>query len=349
MQTVSRFESNLLRLLHYFLGREPAERALPLLEDRRPGPPCLSRAAVRLVQDALGKGCVHQLARRGGWRQDRFLRGDRVAEGRLWERSPPAELGLTFSQNAMAFLVWITAHQPGDDGLPPGEWTVGDLLMLHFVHEGLRDSAPSLGAPDLRLRPPFVSHGLCRLAFPEDFGNAPAEASPDFDPWIASAGACVLEALQPFLAERWFQTEAGKGTITDGRKMRELGAAQERVLTPFLNAVERAGRLDLAGFLLAAAARLLGPGADASLWIGALEISGVRLADRTAAYDAALAFVRQVERLQTWDRRARTVGYLDEGYAAAQLWKADWERFEGDALADRARSIIRNLDPLRRT
>jgi hypothetical protein len=349
MQTVSRFESNLLRLLHYFLGREPAERALPLVEERRPTPSCLSRAAVRLVQDALAKGCVHQLARRGGWQRERFLRGDRVAEGRLWERTPPAELGLTFSQNALAFLLWITAHRPGDDGPPPGEWTVGDLLMLYFVHEGLRDSAPSLGAPDLRLRPPFVTHGLCRLAFPEDFGNASAEPAPDFDPWTSGPGACVLEAFQPFLADRWFQTESSKGAIADGRKMRELGAAQERVLTPFLDAVERAGRLDLARFLLAAAARLLGPGADASLWAGALETRGIRLADRTAACDAALAFVRQVERLQSWDRRARTVGYLDEGYAAAQLWKADWERIDGDALVERARAIIRQLDPLRGT
>ena len=35
MQTVTRFEANLLRLLYYFLGREPAETALALVEDRR--------------------------------------------------------------------------------------------------------------------------------------------------------------------------------------------------------------------------------------------------------------------------------------------------------------------------
>ena len=47
MQTVSRFEANLLRLLHYFLRREPPERALPLVEERRQPPPCLSRPAWR--------------------------------------------------------------------------------------------------------------------------------------------------------------------------------------------------------------------------------------------------------------------------------------------------------------
>src|SRR5947209_5453334 len=79
-----------------------------------PPPACLSRPAVRLVKDALAKGCVFLLARRGGWRVERHLRGGRVAEGRLWQRTPPAELGLTFSRHALEFLVWITAARPGD-------------------------------------------------------------------------------------------------------------------------------------------------------------------------------------------------------------------------------------------
>src|SRR5271165_6046190 len=66
MQTVSRFEANLLRLLYYFLRREPIERALPLVENRCLAPACLSKTTVRLVQDALAKGCTFELARRGG-------------------------------------------------------------------------------------------------------------------------------------------------------------------------------------------------------------------------------------------------------------------------------------------
>jgi hypothetical protein len=129
--------------------------------------------------------------------------------------------------------------------------------------------------------------------------------------------------------------------------MRDLGAAQERVLNAFLDAVEKAGRLDLARFLLRAAARLLGPYANTGMWVGGLPSAGPRLADRAATYQAALAFVRRLDRLQSWERRARTVGYFDEGYAAAQLWKADWERHDGDALCERARGLVRQLDPLR--
>src|SRR5690348_17516341 len=80
MQSVSRFEAHLLRLLWYFLGREPSERALPLLENRCAAPACLHRNAIQLIQDALAKGCVVLLARRGGWRRERFLRGDHVVE-----------------------------------------------------------------------------------------------------------------------------------------------------------------------------------------------------------------------------------------------------------------------------
>src|SRR6516165_3925234 len=109
MQTVSRFEANLLRLLYFFLKREPFERAMPLLENRCEPPPCLQRGAVGLVQEALAKGCTFLLAQRGGWRDERFLRGERVVSGRLWERTPPEQLGLAFSERTLEFLVWITA------------------------------------------------------------------------------------------------------------------------------------------------------------------------------------------------------------------------------------------------
>src|SRR5688500_16050197 len=114
MLNVSRFEASLLRLLYYFLRREPIERALPLVEARCEPPACLSRGAVRLIQDALAKGCTFLLAQRGGWRDERHLRGERIASGRLWQRTPPADLGLTFSRRSLEFLIWITAARPGD-------------------------------------------------------------------------------------------------------------------------------------------------------------------------------------------------------------------------------------------
>lgn len=351
MQSVSRFEANLLRLLYYFLRREPPERALPLLEQRLAMPPCLSRTAVNLVQDALGKGCVFLLAQRGGWRRERHLRGEQIKEGRLWQRTDPADLALSFSRHTLEFLLWVTAARPADK---EGAWkpaaaelTLGDLLLLFFAHQGLRVAPEAVAGPQLRARPPLATHGLCWLAYPEDYAGAPEKVAPDFAPWTNGAGAAMLEAMQIDLAARWVQVESGKERVIDPAEMRALGRAQERVLTGFLDAVEAAGRLDLARFLLRAAAALLGPHAHAGMWTGALQMTSQRLADRAATYQAAVAFLRHLDRLQTWERRARTVGYFDEGYAASQLWKSDWETYEGDTLVSRARAIIQQLDPMR--
>jgi hypothetical protein len=353
MQSVSRFEANLLRLLWYFLRREPPERALPLLENRCVVPACLHRNAVILVQDALAKGCMLLLARRGGWRRERFLRGERVVEGRLWERTPPVNLGLSFSAHSMRFLIWITANRPGDTErawrVPEDKLTLGDRLLLYFAHEGLRNVAEGLGAPALRTEEPFVRHALCWLAFPEDYTAAPIGAQANFLPWTTDAGACMLEALQTELARRWIEVESNKERLTDPQAMRVLSLAQERVLTTFLDALEQAGRMDLARFLLQAGAVLLGPQAHAGMWTARLNFTGQRVADRAATYQAATIFLRTLDRLQTWERRARGVGYFDEGYAASQLWKADWEQVQGDRLVERARAIVQQLDPMRQS
>jgi hypothetical protein len=351
VQNVSRFEASLLRLLYWFLRREPVERALPLVEARCEPPPCLSRGAVRLVQEALAKGCTFLLAQRGGWRDERFLRNEKPVGGRLWHRTPPEQLGLAFSQRTLEFLMWITAARPGDKQ----PWwqpehqklTPGDLLLLFFAHEGLRETVEGLGAPVLRKRGPFMYHGLCWLAYPEDFTQVPAEAGPSFAPWIDGVGACILEALQPELVTRWVHVESGKERIEQPTAMRALGVSQDRVLDGFLSAVERKGRRDLARFLLRAAAGLLGEHAHSGMWTGALQMGGQRLADRAATYQAATAMLRHLDRLAGWTRWARSCGYFDEGYEAAQLWLSDWEQYDGDTLVRRAQTIIRNLDPMR--
>jgi hypothetical protein len=345
-KVVSRFEANLLLLLRFFLRRVPADQALPLLAWRAPRPRCLSRAAVELVQDTLAKGCPFLLARSGGWHRERHLRGSGVVEGRLWQRTPPAELALDFSGHTLRFLIWITAA-----GLPDGrdEWsapeeelTLADRLLLFYAYGAVRHNEAL--AARLRARAsPLRRHGLCRLAFPEDFLDQ--EARPDFEPWTAGLGACVLEAVQPELTTRWLDIERSKRRIADWRRMRALGQSQGRVLDAFLGALEGADRRDLARFLLRTLTGLLGDRPTAEDWTAALQVGLLRLADRLDAYRAALAVLRQVDRLRQWEQRARQVGYFDEGYAASQLWKADWEAFQGETLVERAGVIVRELEP----
>lgn len=360
MQNVSRFEANLLRLLYYFLRREPVERAVPIIEGRLDPPPCLSPGAVRLVKDALAKGTTYLLAQRGGWCDERHLRGNKPVGGRLWQRTAPGDLGLSFSGRTLEFLIWLTAARPSDKQPvwqpEHDELSLGDLVLLFFAHEGLRETADSLGAPSLRKRTPFIYHGLCWLAYPEDFTQAPADAVPRFEPWMTGVGAAVLEALQPVLLARWLHVESNKERIEKPDVMRALGNSQDRVLTAFLQACERAGRRDLARFLLRAAKQLLTNHAHVDMWTGALQMAGQRLADRAATYNAATALLRHLDRLASWARWARSQGRFDDEYPTAQFWLSDWEqgrddnpenRSDGDVLHQRAQATIRNLDPMR--
>jgi hypothetical protein len=345
MKTVSRFEANLLRILQSFLQRAPLERALPLVMEPLERPPCLSRAAVELVQDHLRKGCVWLLARTG-WRRERHLVGSQIKEGRLWERTGPQELGLTFSRNALDSLIWITAAKPDKEKNAwrpgPDQVTIGDRLLLYLAFAALHDTKAGKGLCRLDF---FHKDGLCRLAFPDEFPDIQVE--PDWDPWTSPVGSCILEALQLPLAERWFKLERGKEQISTWQRMRSLGQSQERVLIRFGEALTRAGRWDLARFLLRVLATLLGDQPNARRWLGNLDVRTLRLADRQEIYHAALALVRHLERLQEWQLQALTVGYFEEGYAASQLWKADWERFQGDELCRHAQGILHEIEPLK--
>jgi hypothetical protein len=303
---------------------------------------------VELVQDALAKGCVRLLVRRDGWRHERYLRGERPQEGRLWERTPPEELGLTFSRHTLDFLLWITAADLSDKQAgwqpSPEAFTLGDWLFLFFAYDTLR---PTGLIEVFQTQLPFTQHGLCWLAFPDDFEDNAGTAAPDMTLWTTGMGACILEALRSQLVECWLKVERDKGRLQNSRRMLALGQAQDKILNAFLDAIDAGGRRDLARFLLQVLARLLAGAPTADDWVGNLELKNLRLADRTQIYRAALVVLRYLDRLQQWERQARTVGYFDDGYAASQLWKADWEHWEGDTLHTRAQAIIRELEPLR--
>jgi hypothetical protein len=343
MRSVSRFEANLLGILQCLLQYAPRQRALPLIGRLRP-PPCLSRAAVELIEDHLSKGSVQLLAQTG-WRRERHLRDSQLREGRLWERTPPEELGLSFTGHTVEFLIWVTAGAPLDE---KARWKPtardldsGDRLLLYWALQALRGTDV---IKNLRQHRCFAGDGLCRLAFPEEF--VLADALPDWTPWTTGVGSHILEALQLPLSERWLQLESEKEAVGDWKRMRDLGRSQERALRSFGDAVAAAGRRDLARFLLRTLSQLLQDKPPAGRWIGNLDVRTLRLADRLDTYRAALALVRHSEALQQWERQARLVSYFDEDYAASQLWKSDWERFAGEDMCDHARRILAEIEPL---
>src|SRR5262249_20324762 len=114
----------------------------------------------------------------------------------------------------------------------------------------------------------------------------------------------------------------------------------------YLVALAQAGRRDLARCFLETARRVLQDQPTARQWIGKLDVSKERLADRRGLYHDALEVVHQLERLREGQHHAVAVGYFDEDYQASQLWKADWERYGGEELCQRADAIVREVEPL---
>lgn len=324
MKAVSRFEANLLYVLRYFLRRAPAAQAQPMIAKPLDVPPCLSRPAVELVQDTLAKGTMLLLAHARGWRRERFLRNGSVVEGRLWQRTKPEELGLTFTRHSLRFLIWITSTEmPAKPKTQPRaeDLAVGDWLLLYYAFATLRTTALAEGLAKLTW---FSRNALCRLAFPGDFAEAAAETMPSFAPWTTGVGAAILEALQGELRDAWIDLEYAKPQTSAWRIVRGIGLAQEQVLESFLTAIDDAERRDLARFLLQAIGVILGSSDRPFGWIDDLDLGRERLTDRAETYRAILALPRQMERFRRWTEQSRSVGYFDEGYRAAQFWLAEW-------------------------
>jgi hypothetical protein len=298
----------------------------------------LSRAAVELIEDRLRKGVVVLLARHG-WRRERFLRDGQIATGRLWERTQPERLGLTFSRHALEFLLWImtVAAKEGKSPWKPkdAEIATGDRFLCFLAMHCLKGSEPARVLAGLEF---FQRDGLTRLAFADRIMETPNAI--DFGPWTSGVGACIFEALQGPLAERWTDIERGKDRIGDPKALKALGRSQQTVLCAFSDAVKGAGRWDLARFLLRALANALPD--QPRTW----NLEALRLAERQEVQRATLAFVRHIAILKQWEMEARAVGYFDDGYAAAQLWKADWEAVDGDHLYERAQVHLHDIEPL---
>jgi hypothetical protein len=346
-KVVTPFESKLLKIARAIVGQMPIDQALPHIGERSSRPKVLSPAAAELIAETLTNGCVLYLARVGGWRRERFLRDGKPREGRLWERTPPTDMPLQFSRHSVEWLLWLTAERPDDAQasliLPEAELKPADRLLLFLTFEALRES--EFGTA-LRVRPAIATNGLVRLAFPQEFTAATLE--PIFAPWLHGLGSAIIEAIEPWLIERWIQIEQHKREIGDWPALAALGREQDRMLTMFTTAAESAGRPDLVRFLLRVAAAVLTPDVSKDMFSGGLQGTGpARLGDRVEVLRMAVAVPRQLLRLRDWERRARTIGYLDEGYSVAQFWLADWERLDGDALAERAEKLLTEIEPLK--
>jgi hypothetical protein len=349
---VTKFEFNLLRILRFLVGHFPADQGLQLVRTPVTRPECLSGGAVELVKDTLGKASVLFLTRAGGWRNDKYLRNNTPAPGRVWDRIPLDERALQFSRPVLDFLLWLTAEKVHETKLAwdaaPKALTAADELFFCLAFDAMRSDSDVLAV--LRRKDTFTRNPFCWITNPADVADPESNKPlpPDFASMFTGQRAVLLECLQTSLTIRWTRTERAKGQIGDWRKMRQQGVAEFAALQGFLKAAEAARRTDLARFVLRTNAAVLQSDMTPVFWTGGLQGSGPpRLADRLETQRAALALPRQMEILETWQERARYVGYFDDDYQASQMWKADWEAVNGDRIAARARVAVEMLEPLR--
>jgi len=338
VKTVSRFEADLLQLLHCILKRAPVEAVMPIALRPKMRPACLSQTAVDLIADTLNKGVVHLLAEAGGWRQEKRLRGDKLAIGRLWRIDDPKKLQLEFSANSLDFLIEFTVCDLIEDTWrwrpkPKTPLTLGDELLLFYAYEAFH---PNDVGRAFAKRQAFNRHGLVQLAYCDQIG--PPGDEPRMAIWLEQ-GAFVLECLQHHLAQRWVAMEQAKVGLHAAKEMRRVGKAQQVILDSLFQHAEQHQRRDLAFFLVHAARQLLGRDPSAAEWTSQLNVGELRLADRHEVYDAALAFVRRFQQLGAWQQHALGVAYWDEDYQAAQFWKETWEALGADQLLQTAKRV----------
>ncbi|MFP2961075.1 hypothetical protein ACLEPN_25505 [Myxococcus sp. 1LA] len=301
-------------------------------------PARFSPGAMQALRDTLAKGSVLALARCGGWRQQHTLRDGQMRSGRLWERhAPPA---LRFSPLTFRVLRWMLEQPLTKHGAMPLDVdeapTLADELFLYL---SCRLVAGTTCAPALGAQPLFRRSALCWLGFPEQFeAHRPALDAAAFAPLLVD-GAWLLEALRLELVKRWRGLEESKRVIAAPAEALALGIAQEAVLAAFLDAVDGAGRRDLAGFLVEAARPLMEQ--PASRWVEGLS-SSATLSSRAEAARAAAAFLRALGRLARWDAEHRAVRFFDDDYDTAQHLLSEWNTF-GEAGFRRAEDHARQL------
>lgn len=345
-RSVSKFEGRLVTIARAIVRLTPIDTALPLMMEKHPTPAALRTPCLELVCDALANGCVLYLCRIGGWAEDRFFCGDQPMEGRVWQRHSPEDRRLEFSRHALDFLIWITAHNAAQSRSwqpPIDEFTCADHLLLFLAYDALRDTEAGMA---WRGRPVFVRNPLCRLHFPDDFARQNGN-EPDYSAWVSGLGSAILEVMQAPLADRWLTIEIGKQTITDWTPLRELCQAQDVALDRLLPQLESAGRTDLARFILVASQRYFAQPVAVQRLIGGLQGSGPpRLADRYAIQRSAAVLGRSLQCLAQWKRQAQSVSYLDDGYAAAQFFLAQWEGHDGDSALAGANQLLQQLEPV---
>jgi len=336
---------------------EPGRRdaAAAILRTERAVPARVAPTTMRLLRDGLARGAALTLAQKGGWRRVRALVSadgggpPSVKVGRLWERRP-TQPPLRFTGFTFGLLRHLASAPLGTSQAPrletQGALEDGDRLVA-FLAVSLLDGAGLLDAASTV--PALGREPLVLLGFPDLVASSALKAEAlqkGMDALVGPVRSLLVEGLQLDLGRRW-GLRLASAPERRVEVARAAGAADDRVLGAFLDACDRAGRRDLAGFLVEAARRALPERVDPAELARTLALgleATASLGSRQEARRAIAAPLRAVARLEAWDAEHRLVRHFDDEYASAQALLAEWEAFGADGFrrAAAVRSMLEN-------
>jgi len=296
----------------------------------------LTTSAMRAFEDALAKGCVHALARHGGWRaiERRTASGVRVA--RLWEARTETLAFSPYTFELCRFLV--TQPLGGGTRFEPfslAPKTNGDELVAYLacaLVEGKSVESIVASQPGVR------ASALAWLGFPRMLGSE-GRGAPDAARFAPIVTSVLVDGLEMDLARRAARFARELGDVTSAPRLLALGRSRESVLGAFVDACIAHDRVESATFVVESA------GAFASAPKPTLEKTAT-LQARLDARRATGGHLRVVGRLRREHEKARNVSYIDENYEGAQLLLARWEHVGNDGAAQEQNIFARAANAL---
>lgn len=336
-------EGRCLEVLFALLGRPrgdglmvPAKAEAPRAALLEAGARCITRSVARYL-------CADE-----GYRERVVLRDGRRVSGRVW--SPSLGRGFTPRYTAASRGFWLAASESlpllgaldaspeavrkasrvaaglvDTDGTASGDWVF--FAMAHASLPAFRLASQQMLTVQRRLR---IGSPLAALLYPDTASN-PDELRGQYGRLVARDSVRVVECVEARLARAWSayaaQTWAARQSPDD---LTQRWSALGRTMHGWLDAVDRAGRMDLARPLLRAAAAIMaGPfaGGGESVRATLATAPGLRnLKERDALLEAAAGVADVAVRLVR--RRDELAGerYGDERYEEAQVYVGEADR-----------------------
>jgi hypothetical protein len=305
--------------------------------------------AMRLLEDTLAKGCVKMLARLGGARARVRAHAGSRRPMRVFEARPTPRIA--FGRYTFELVRWLTSTVLDATSSPvplfeSAPVSVGDELCAYLalrLVEGGPFERSALASPGLRC-------GLTWLGFSRSLAShGERSVTPDLTGIVATEERrVVLECLAGDLAPRWaLPLRSDAREDLEAEDAAYLGAVERATADGLLDALAAADRWDLATFLVDAGVLALPVGRTAQqiAAVATPRVTGGTLRAKTEARRQGGALFRALARLGKKREALALVGFMDDGYEAAQATLSAWEPMGRGAFA-RAEEVVALLDSL---